>query len=206
MGQHRAVAVEGWWCCGVSSQLSKQQLRSACILWGCVGHQATSKACPTAAPHVACVRVLHVRVTLYTDGPGRSLTLLTVLGTSGKTTTSWLIRGLLEQAGQLTGMVGSIEYALAEHLMGPEGGMWMPSEPDPAAGRECSSPFHLVPYKGRYCVEETTPSGLRVQVCVCVCWWVVCLYVCVVTTHMWWAWACACTAGACKHTGSLKHS
>lgn len=92
------------------------------------------------------------------------MTLLTVLGTNGKTTISWLLRGLLEQAGLLTGMVGSIEYALAEHLMAPDGSIWMPSEPDPAAGRECSSPFHLVPYKGRYCIEETTPSGLRVQV------------------------------------------
>jgi UDP-N-acetylmuramate-alanine ligase len=92
------------------------------------------------------------------------MTVLSVLGTNGKTTTSWLIRGLLEQAGQLTGMVGSIEYALAEHLMNPDGSMWVPEEPDPAAGRECGSPFHLVPYRGRYCVEETTPSGLRVQV------------------------------------------
>jgi hypothetical protein len=92
------------------------------------------------------------------------MTLLTVLGTSGKTTVSWLLRDLLEQAGQLTGMVGSIEYALAEHLMAPDGSMWLPQEPDPAAGRDCSSPFHLVPYQGRYCVEETTPSGLRVQV------------------------------------------
>jgi hypothetical protein len=92
------------------------------------------------------------------------MALTTVLGSSGKTTTSWLIRGLLEQAGQLTGMMGSIEYALAEHLMSPDGSMWMPTEPDPAAGRECSSVFHLVPYKGRYCIEETTPTGLRVQV------------------------------------------
>lgn len=98
------------------------------------------------------------------ESPGSNdMTVLSVLGTNGKTTTSWLIRGLLEQAGQLTGMVGSIEYALAEHLMNPDGSMWVPEEPDPAAGRECGSPFHLVPYKGRYCVEETTPSGLRVQ-------------------------------------------
>jgi hypothetical protein len=100
----------------------------------------------------------------FAENPSQGMTLLTVLGTSGKTTTSWLIRGLLEQAGQLTGMVGSIEYALAEHLMTPDANMWAPNEADSAAGRECSSPFHLVPYKGRYCVEEATPSGLRVQV------------------------------------------
>lgn len=110
---------------------------------------------PDAALPAACVAA---------EGPGRSMTTVTVLGTSGKTTTSWLVRGLLEQAGQLTGMMGSIEYALAEHLMEPDGTMWVPDEPDPAAGRECASPFHIVPYQGRYNVEETTPSGLRVQV------------------------------------------
>lgn len=98
------------------------------------------------------------------DGPGRSMTLVSVSGTSGKTTASWLIRGVLEQAGQLTGMIGSIEHALAEHLMTPDGQLWEQQEPDPAEGRECSTPFHLVPYRGRYCLEETTPSALRVQV------------------------------------------
>lgn len=89
---------------------------------------------------------------------------MAVTGTSGKTTVSWLIRGVLEQAGQLTGMVGSIEQALAEHLMTDEGDLWEADDVDPAEGRECSSPFALVPYKGRYSVEETTPNGLRLQV------------------------------------------
>jgi hypothetical protein len=41
-----------------------------------------------------------------------------VTGSSGKTTVSWLVRGLLEEMQQLTGMVGSIEYALAEDRWG----------------------------------------------------------------------------------------
>lgn len=89
---------------------------------------------------------------------------IAVTGTHGKTTVSWLIRGVLEQAGELTGMIGSIEHALAEHLMTPEGKIWRSTADDPAAGRECSSPFSITPYQGRYTVEETTPQGLQMQV------------------------------------------
>lgn len=92
------------------------------------------------------------------------MNLVGVAGSSGKTSVSWLVRGVLEQAGQLTGMVGSIEHALAEHLMTPDGNLWEPDGVDPAEGRECSSPFALVPYTGRYSVDETTPNGLRMQV------------------------------------------
>jgi hypothetical protein len=87
-----------------------------------------------------------------------------VTGTNGKTTVSWLVRGVLEQAGELTGMIGSIEHALAEHQLQPDGKLWKSQVDDPAAGRECSSPFSLVPYRGRYTVEETTPNGLQMQV------------------------------------------
>jgi hypothetical protein len=61
-------------------------------------------------------------------------------------------------------MIGSIEHALAEHQMQPDGKLWKSQVDDPAAGRECSSPFSLVPYRGRYTVEETTPNGLQMQV------------------------------------------
>jgi hypothetical protein len=91
------------------------------------------------------------------------MTTIAVSGGSGKTTTAWLVRGVLEQAGQLTGLAGSIEHALAEHLLTPDGDLWQPEEPDPAAGRECAAPFSLVPYRGRYTIERTTPSALHVQ-------------------------------------------
>jgi UDP-N-acetylmuramate-alanine ligase len=100
-----------------------------------------------------------------TDLPAAGINTIAVTGSSGKTTVSWLVRGMLEQVGQLTGMIGSIEHALAEHLLTPEGTLWMADETDPAAGRECSSPFALVPFQGRYLVEETTPNALQMQVC-----------------------------------------
>lgn len=51
---------------------------------------------------------------LLADAPSRDLRVVGVTGSSGKTTVSWLVRGLLEEMQQLTGMVGNIEYALAE--------------------------------------------------------------------------------------------
>eukprot|EP00879_Flechtneria_rotunda_P018943 GHRR01019886.1.p1 GENE.GHRR01019886.1~~GHRR01019886.1.p1 ORF type:complete len:681 (+),score=219.20 GHRR01019886.1:600-2642(+) len=100
---------------------------------------------------------------VFYDSPGPPMNTVAVAGTSGKTTVSWLVRGVLEQAGQLTGMIGSIEHALAEHLLTPEGDFWKAAEADPAAERECASPFALVPYRGRYLVEETTPYSLQMQ-------------------------------------------
>jgi UDP-N-acetylmuramyl tripeptide synthase len=55
---------------------------------------------------------------LGADAPSRDLRVVGVTGSSGKTTVSWLVRGLLEEMQQLTGMVGNIEYALAEDRWG----------------------------------------------------------------------------------------
>ena len=77
---------------------------------------------------------------------------------------SWLARGILEEAGQLVGMVGSIEHAVGEDLLTEQGTLWRPESEDPTATRECSAPFALAPYRGRYSVEETCPNGLRLQV------------------------------------------
>ncbi len=42
--------------------------------------------------------------------PCRQLALAGVTGTNGKTTTTWLIRSILQAAGQQTGLLGTIEY------------------------------------------------------------------------------------------------
>jgi hypothetical protein len=88
-----------------------------------------------------------------------------VAGTSGKTTITWLVRGVLEELGLVTGLVSSIEYALAEDLLTPQGDLYEPDgEEDPSVGRDNSAPYSLTPYQARYTVEETTPNGMRLQV------------------------------------------
>jgi hypothetical protein len=49
---------------------------------------------------------------------------------------------------QVTGMVGSVEYAIAEDRLDEDGELWEPREEDPAAGRESSVPFMVTPYAG----------------------------------------------------------
>ena len=46
-----------------------------------------------------------------TNNPSRRLKVIGVTGTNGKTTTSWLIRGILEAAGIRTGLLGTIEFS-----------------------------------------------------------------------------------------------
>jgi UDP-N-acetylmuramyl tripeptide synthase len=100
----------------------------------------------------------------FFGNPSRRMTIIGVTGTCGKTTTSWYIRSILETMNQLTGLVGSIEYALAEHLLNEDGSFWRPTSPDPTRDRDSTSPFHLTPYPlGKYKVIRTTPGVLEVQ-------------------------------------------
>lgn len=100
----------------------------------------------------------------FFGNPSRRMTIIGVTGTCGKTTTSWYIRSILETMNQLTGLVGSIEYALAEHLLNEDGSFWRPTLQGPIRDRDGTSPFHLTPYPlGKYKVIRTTPDALEIQ-------------------------------------------
>ena len=78
---------------------------------------------------------------------GLILTSCNHAGTHGKTTTSWMIRGILEEPEQpgdpegLVGMIGSLEYAIHSDRLDDEGEIWLPktsSQEDPSVGRSVS--------------------------------------------------------------------
>ncbi len=46
--------------------------------------------------------------------PARGLRLLAVTGTNGKTTTTYLLRAILREAGRRSGMIGTVEYDLGD--------------------------------------------------------------------------------------------
>lgn len=50
----------------------------------------------------------------YFDNPSRRLTMVGVTGTNGKTTTTHLVKSLLEANGKLTGLLGTIEYVIGD--------------------------------------------------------------------------------------------
>ena len=53
----------------------------------------------------------------YYHHPSRKLTMLGVTGTNGKTTTTHLIRAILEAAGQRVGLLGTIEYRIGDEVI-----------------------------------------------------------------------------------------
>eukprot|EP00892_Ulva_mutabilis_P010952 jgi/Ulvmu1/8229/UM041_0038.1 len=99
----------------------------------------------------------------FYDRPSERLTTVGVTGTNGKTTVAWLMRSIFEQLGQLTGMIGTVEYSIATDRLDIEGDLWEPYEEDTTLSRECSTPFWGAPYEGKYEVPCTTPDNVSIQ-------------------------------------------
>ncbi len=53
----------------------------------------------------------------FYDDPSARLQLVGVTGTNGKTTTAFLIKHLLERAGQRTGLIGTVSYQIGERIL-----------------------------------------------------------------------------------------
>jgi UDP-N-acetylmuramoyl-L-alanyl-D-glutamate--2,6-diaminopimelate ligase len=61
---------------------------------------------------VSDVRAAYARICMAQYGwPGESLKVVGVTGTNGKTTTTWLLRSILETARKTVGLIGTIEYS-----------------------------------------------------------------------------------------------
>ncbi len=99
----------------------------------------------------------------FYDQPAARMNTVAFIGSYGKTTTSWLTRGVFEENEELALMVGDTEYALAEDRLTREGDIWIAEEEDVTLHRDCSVPFHIVPYRGKYELPVTTPDGLHLQ-------------------------------------------
>ncbi|GIL46522.1 hypothetical protein Vafri_3516 [Volvox africanus] len=100
----------------------------------------------------------------FYDIPSANMVTIGVMGLLGKTTTGWLIRGILEELGQSVGLMSSIEHAIAEDRLDEDGYLWEPLEEDPSAERESSVPFKLIPYTGKYEQHyKATIPGLNSQ-------------------------------------------
>ncbi|KAK9826288.1 hypothetical protein WJX74_005823 [Apatococcus lobatus] len=89
----------------------------------------------------------------------KAMTTIGVAGAAGKTTLTWLIRGMFEEHQQLTGVMGSLDYSLELTKLDQMGDIWeaevkAPGEED----REHSQPLHLIPWVGKW------PSYLECEV------------------------------------------
>jgi UDP-N-acetylmuramoyl-L-alanyl-D-glutamate--2,6-diaminopimelate ligase len=57
---------------------------------------------------------------VFYDEPSQKLRMIGITGTNGKTTTAFLVKYLLERAGQSTGLIGTVQYEIGEHLLPAE--------------------------------------------------------------------------------------
>jgi UDP-N-acetylmuramoyl-L-alanyl-D-glutamate--2,6-diaminopimelate ligase len=62
-------------------------------------------------------RALAVMASNYFDHPSRKLKFVGITGTNGKTTTSYLMKSILEAGGEKVGLVGTIEYQIGEEVI-----------------------------------------------------------------------------------------
>src|SRR6202048_2269417 len=53
----------------------------------------------------------------FFGNPSRKLKIIGVTGTNGKSTTPFLLKHLLERAGQSTGLIGTVQYEIGERLL-----------------------------------------------------------------------------------------
>lgn len=99
----------------------------------------------------------------FYGNPSTALTTVGVTGTNGKTTTTYIVRSILEAAGKPCGVIGTLGYELNDVRLTPHGGVWEPEEKDHTADRTSTTPGWLAPYKGKYEVPNTTPDALQCQ-------------------------------------------
>lgn len=111
---------------------------------------------------VSDCRTAFARICMAQHGqPQRSLTITGVTGTNGKTTSTWLLRSILEAAGKTTGLLGTIEYS--------DGFSRQPATlttPDPARLAQLFS--QMVSNGASQCVMELSSHALDQRRCAAV--------------------------------------
>lgn len=87
------------------------------------GAVAVVSESPQSDSRVGWIQVSHARRALaqiaqaFYDDPASRLSITGITGTNGKTTTAWMTRHLLEQAGRRTALISTIEYQLGNRTL-----------------------------------------------------------------------------------------
>ena len=116
----------------------------------------------SACPDAAGIRVPDGRKTLALLSaarfgyPAKELHLIGITGTKGKTTVSYLIRSMLEEAGKKTGVIGTNGCTIAGEVIQTKN-----TTPD---GYELNRFFRLMADRGcEYCVMECSSQGFKLD-------------------------------------------
>ncbi|MEO0131808.1 MAG: UDP-N-acetylmuramoyl-L-alanyl-D-glutamate--2,6-diaminopimelate ligase [candidate division WOR-3 bacterium] len=114
------VAIDGFFCSG-KSYINEAISRGASVIV-CKDRSLINRL-SNAYPHITfiisndCRRFLATAANWFYDYPSNSIKLIGITGTDGKTTTSYIIKSILEAAGKSTGLIGTIKYYDGERYL-----------------------------------------------------------------------------------------
>ena len=101
---------------------------------------------------------------VFYGDPSKALTAIALTGSVGKTTTSYLVKAVFEEADIRMGLVGSNGNYVGDELkLTAQGGVWESDEEDTTRGRTSTAPGWLAPYRGKYEFEERGSDALQFQ-------------------------------------------
>ena len=95
------------------SKIDGHQHIDSAIAYGAAGVIVERPSSRIGVPQciVANTRTAYAKICMECFGsPQQKLNIIGVTGTNGKTTTTWLLRSILETAERITGMLGTLEY------------------------------------------------------------------------------------------------
>lgn len=158
--------------CSVSGEEGEAMAREA-VAAGAVAVVASAPVAGLEDVPVAVVEnvdeaLADIARVFYGD-PSKALTAIALTGAVGKTTTSYLVKSVFEQADIKMGLVGSngnfvrVDFEEEDLKLTPQGGLWEPDEEDTTRGRSSTAPGWLAPYRGKYEFEELGSDALQFQ-------------------------------------------
>jgi UDP-N-acetylmuramoyl-L-alanyl-D-glutamate--2,6-diaminopimelate ligase len=93
---------------------------------------------------------------IYFDHPSQKLKLIGITGTNGKTTTSFLIKSFLEEAGYKVGLMGTIDYLIGDKKI-------TSSLTTPESVEINQMLSQMVQEKTDYCIMEVSSIALKME-------------------------------------------
>ena len=126
---------------------------------GAVAVVAEESASVEVVPDIPVIRVPDSRKALarlaakFYDYPSRRIKLVGITGTKGKTTTSYLMRSIIEAAGHQAGLIGTIDYRIGDRVY--------PAPNTTPESLDLQALFAEMAERGaRYCVLEVSSHAL----------------------------------------------